>query len=143
MKVTGKRVVRKIVLASITLTCFTLFGCKGAAKSYAVDLVDRGAVFAIDKEPDPLRLVVEIDEAGKLRLNKIETGTTADLTEFSEKIRVIFEDRKMARIEHYEVVIDPQGDVQHGDLEKLIRCLAEANASPIQIIKRVPTRADM
>lgn len=131
----GEKIVKKILLASIFMICFAFSGCQDSAKNYPVDFVDRNAVFALDKKPNPLSLVVEIAEDGKLSLNKIETGTVADLTVLSEKLKVIFDDREKAGINEREVVIDPQAKVKNKDLEKLIENLAEVKASPIRVIK--------
>lgn len=125
---------KKIRFASIFMICFTFSGCQDSPKNYRVDLVDRNAVFALDKKPNPLMLVVEIDENGKLSLNKIETGTISDLSVLSEKIKVLFDDREKAGINEREVVIDPQGKVKNEDLEKLIESLAGVKASPIRVI---------
>jgi len=126
---------QKIVLVSIIAICLAAFGCKDGVKNYPVDFVDRSAVFALDKKPDPLRLVVEIDENGKLSLNKIKTGTIDDVTELSKKLEAIFDDREKAGTNEREVVINPQGEVKNEDLEKLIESLAESKAAPIRLIK--------
>jgi len=114
---------------------FVFFGCQDSAKSFRVDFVERNAVFALDKKPNPLLLVVEIDENGKLSLNKIKTGTIDDVTELSKKLEAIFDDREKASISEREVMIDPQGKVKSEDLEKLIGNLADVKASPIRVIK--------
>lgn len=126
---------KKIRLASIFVICLAFSGCKGSAKKYPVDLVDRNTMFAPDQKPAPLRLVVEIDENGKLSLNKIKTGTIADTTNLCEKIGAIFDDREKTGLVEKEVVIDPHGEVADEDLEKLIKSLAEAKAAPIRLIK--------
>lgn len=89
----------------------------------------------IGEKSKPLRLVVEIDENGRLSLNKIETGTIGDLTVLNEKLQAVFDDREKAGIGEREVVIDPQGSVKNEDVEKLIENLAAAKAAPIRIIK--------
>jgi hypothetical protein len=114
---------------------FAFFGCQDSPKNYPVDLVDRNTVFAFNQKPNPLRLVVEISEDGKLSLNKIETGTIDDVTVLSEKLEVIFDDREKAEISEREVVIDPQGKVKDMDLEKLIESLEEVKAAPIRVVK--------
>ena len=83
-------------------------------------------------------LIVEIDESGKLRLNKIETGTTADTSLLAEKLEVIFDDRERAGVTEREVLIDPTITVGSEDFEKLVKTLADLNASPIRIIKNDP-----
>jgi biopolymer transport protein ExbD len=98
-------------------------------------LVDRSVVFAPDQKPNPLMLVVEIDENGKLSLNKIRTGTIDDLTELSKKLEAVFDDREKTGLVEKEVVIDLQGEVKNEDLEKLIESLAGVKASPIRVIK--------
>ncbi|MCA1624810.1 MAG: hypothetical protein LC768_15085 [Acidobacteria bacterium] len=80
-------------------------------------------------------LRVEIDEDGKLSLNKIETGTTADPTLLAEKLKVIFDDREKTSVSEREVVIMPRGEIKNEDVEKLIENLANVKASPIRVIK--------
>jgi biopolymer transport protein ExbD len=132
-KESGEKV-KKIRLASIFMI-FAFFGCQDSAKNLRVDFVDRNTVFAFNQKPNPLMLIVELTENGKLSLNKIETGTIKDPTLLAEKLKVIFDDRENSLIGEREVVIDPQGKVKNEDLEKLIESLAEAKASPIRVIK--------
>jgi len=133
--------VKKILFASIFMICLSLFGCRDSAKSYPVNFVDRKTVFPIEnqiRKANPLMLVVEIAEDGKLKLNNIETGTIDDTTLISQKLKAIFDDREKAAIGAREVVVDPQGKVKYEDLEKLIDNLAEVKASPIRVIKNQP-----
>ena len=116
------------------LVILGLFGCQ-APEKFRVDFVDRNDVFHFDQKSDPLTLVVEIGEDGKLRLNRIETGTIDDTTELSEKLKAIFDDRKHAGMEQTEVTIDPQPRVETDDLEKLVTILADLNASPIRVVR--------
>jgi len=122
---------RLVLIAAIW---FASFGCQNSVKNYPIDFIDRRAVL-LNKQPNPLLLVVELDESGRLSLNKIETGTISDLSNLSEKVEVIFEDREKAGISEREIVIDPQGNVKNEDLEKLIESLAAAKAAPIRVIK--------
>lgn len=126
---------KKIGLVSISVICLTFIGCKDSARNYTVDFVDRSAVFALDKKPNPLRLVVKITEDGRLSLNKIEMGTINDVKELSEKLKAIFDDREKMGINGREVVVDPQGKVNSEELEMLIESLAERKAAPIRVIK--------
>ena len=126
---------KKILPASFLMICFVLSGCRDAPKIIRVDLIDRNASQAFTEKTKPLRLVVEIDENGRLNLNKIETGTTRDLTSLNGKLQSIFDDREKSGISEREVVIDPQGGVRNDDVEKLIESLAAAKAAPIRIIK--------
>jgi hypothetical protein len=80
-------------------------------------------------------LVIEINEAGRLRLNKIETGTIENTTFLSERLKKIFADRERTSISEREIVIDRQGAIKKEDLEKLIESLAGANAGSILIIE--------
>jgi biopolymer transport protein ExbD len=104
-------------------------------KNYPVNFVDRNSIFSLDKSQKPLMLVVEIDEDGKLCLNKIQTGTIDDVTLLSRKLKVIFDDREKTSINEREVVIDPQGEIKSEVVEKLIENLADVKASPIRVIK--------
>ena len=83
-------------------------------------------------------LIVEIDEGGRLRLNKIETGTTRDMSLLAEKLEVIFADREKAGINEREVLIDPEIKVESEGFEKLVKTLVELKASPIRVIKNNP-----
>ncbi|MCA1622623.1 MAG: hypothetical protein LC778_02295 [Acidobacteria bacterium] len=126
---------KNFLLAAILAACLPPLGCKDSAKNYPVQFVDRNAAFSLDNKLNPLRLVVEINENGKLRLNKIETGTIEDATFLSERLKTIFADREKAAIGEREIVIDPQYEVEEENLERLIESLAGANAAPILIIK--------
>ena len=116
------------------MICFALSGCENLPKIVRVDLIDR-SVAALNETRNPLLLIVEIDERGRLCLNKIETGTTADLTVLTGKLKIIFDDRKKSGITQREITIDPQGNVKNDDLEKLIENLTAAKSAPIRIIK--------
>ncbi len=129
---------RTILLVPIVVICLSFLGCQESAKNYPVDFVDRKAIFPIGnhiQKSNPLMLVIEIADDGKLSLNKIETGTIADTTLLSEKLKVIFDNREKASIAEREVIIDPQGKVKYKDLEKLIEAFADVKASPIWIVK--------
>lgn len=119
------------------MICSTLSGCRDSPKIIRVDFIDRNAVSVLNKKPNYF-LFVEIDENGRLSLNKIETGTTSDLSNLIEKIELIFEDREKVGISERSIVIDPQGNVKNEDLEKLIESLASMKAAPIQVIKTNP-----
>ena len=126
---------KKILFAAILAASLPFVGCKDSVKNHPVQFVDRNTAFSLDNKSNPLRLVVEINENGELRLNKIETGTIEDTTFLSEKLKTIFADREKASISEREIVIDPRGEVEEEDLEMLIESLAGANAEPILIIK--------
>ena len=126
---------KEIIFFTIFAGCFALSGCRDSPKIIRVDLIDRNTSSIVSEKPKSLRLVVEIDENGRLSLNKIETGTVRDLNGLNGKLEAIFEDRQKAGISEREVVIDPQSDVKNEDLEKLIESLAAAKAAPIRVIK--------
>jgi biopolymer transport protein ExbD len=128
------RKMRKIRLVTILMIYFALSGCVNSPKIIRVDLIDRNTFAALYEKPNQ-NLLVRIDENGRLSLNKIETGTISDLSDLSEKIEVLFDDREKAGISDREVVIDPQGKVKNEDLEKLIESLASVKAAPIRVIK--------
>ena len=111
-------------------------GCQESVNTYQVAFVERSKVFPTGSwsksSIDPLMLVVEIGEDGKLSLNKIETGTIESLT---EKIKVIFDDREKAGVAQRDVFIDAKGSVAKQDLERLIESLVEVKAEPIRVIK--------
>lgn len=126
----------KLLFAMSILICLTTVGCNSPAKSHAeVELVDRSAVFAPGIQSNPLILVIDISDGGKLSLNKIETGTISDPVELSEKLKAIFDDRKRTGIDKAEVVIDAHGEVDREDFDRLIHGLADVNASPIRVIR--------
>ena len=126
---------KKILLISIFVPSLAFLDCKSSVKNYPVDFIDRNSAFAPDKSQKPLMLVVEIDKDGKLSLNRIETGTIADVSLLSEKLEVIFADRERKSIMEKGVVIDPRGEIKKEDLERLIESLEGAKASPIRVIK--------
>ena len=128
-------VLKQTLLTPIVFICVTFFGCKSSAADHTVEFVDRSAAFSKGISPQPLKLIVEIDEGGTLRLNRIETGTTHDMSLLAEKLEVIFADREKAGINEREVLIDPKIDVANEQYEELIRVLADAKASPIRVIK--------
>lgn len=125
---------KKRQFISIFVISLLLFGCKGSTKNYRVDFIDRHSAFFSDQKQKPLRLIVEIKENDKLSLNKIETGTIDDLTDLTKRIEAIFGDREKSGINEREVVIDPHG-IESEKLDKLIECLAKAEADPIRVIK--------
>ncbi len=126
---------KKLLLATVFLIGVTFFGCKSSATNHSVEFVDRSAAFSQGILPQPLMLIVEIDHGGRLRLNKIETGTTADMALLAEKLEVVFADREKSGINVREVLIDPKINVETERYEELIRLLADAKASPIRVIR--------
>jgi hypothetical protein len=124
----------KIRFASILMICFVLSGCENSPKIVRVDLIDQKPA-ALNKKPNPLLLVVGVDRKGGLSLNKIETGTTADLTILTGTLKIIFDDREKTGIKGKEIIIDPQASVKNDDLEKLIESLADLKAAPIRVVK--------
>jgi hypothetical protein len=132
--------VKNILLASVFMICLAAFGCQNTVENYPVEFVDRHTVFELEKKQNPLLLVVEIGENGKLSLNKIETGTVSDPSVLSEKIEAIFKDREKAGIAEKEIFIELQGTIRGADLENLIKSLAAAKAAPIRVIKTIRSK---
>ena len=130
-----ERKVKRILPTSILIICIVLTGCRNSPKIVRVELIDRNAFSKLNENPDPLLLVVGIEENGRLSLNKIETGELSDPTILNGKLQIIFDDREKAGISEREVIIDPQGNVKNEDLEKLIESMTGAKAEPIRIIK--------
>jgi biopolymer transport protein ExbD len=130
-----KKKAAEISLASTVVFCILLPGCGNSGKNYRVDFVERNSVSSLDRKANPLILVVEVREDGKLSLNKIASGTISDLGVLSKNIRDIFDDRKNQSISEREVFIDPLGKIENTELEKVIETLADAKASPIRVIK--------
>jgi biopolymer transport protein ExbD len=125
----------KILFVSIFATFLLLSGCESSAGNYPVTFVDQSDVFASDRRSNPLLLVVEMSEDGKLSLNKIETGTISDLEVLTEKLKAVFDDREKASINERDVVINLKGKISGEDLQRLVESLAQAKASPILVIK--------
>ena len=125
----------KILFVSIFATFLLLSGCESSARNYPVTFVDQSDVFTSDRRSNPLLLVVEMSEDGKLSLNKIETGTISDLKVLTEKLKAVFDDREKASISEREVVINLKGKISGEDLQRLVESLAQAKASPIRVIK--------
>jgi hypothetical protein len=126
---------KKVKQILLILICAISFGCKSSAADHGVEFVDRSAAFSQGALPQPLMLIVEIDVGGRLRLNKIETGTTRDMSLLVEKLDVILADREKTGIDEREVLIDPKILPETESLEELIRVLADAKASPIRVIR--------
>lgn len=126
---------KKISLFQILIFFLSLVSCQNSANKYQVEYVNRNTVFSSDKTPNPLLLIVEITEDGKIRLNKIETGTIEDHDILAEKLKAIFDDRRRQGNFQREIVIDPKGKIKQMDMEKLIKSLSEAKAAPIVVIK--------
>lgn len=128
----------KLIFLTILIICLLFPGCRDSTKIYPVDFVKRSEVFPAQNSaqtPDPLRLVIEISEDGKLSLNKIETGTIDDLSELSERLKAVFDEREKASINEREIVIDPKEKIESEELERLVETLANLKASPIRVIK--------
>ena len=126
---------KQILLTPALLICSTFFSCTSSATNHSVEFVDRSAAFSQGVLPQSLMLVLEIDEGGRLRLNKIETGTTRDMSLLAEKLKVIFADREKSGIDEREVLIDPKIQPETEGFEELVRTLADAKASPIRVIR--------
>lgn len=125
---------------SIIILALLLSACRGSAGGSQVMFVDRREASEtrdVHDGDDPLLLLVEIGEDGKLVLNKIDVGTTADLDPICEKLSVIFEDRSRSAIEKREVVIEMRGNVSGEDFEKLIGRMSGIRAAPIHVVKGV------
>ena len=131
----NQKAVKKINVAPIVLICACVFGCGNSGPTHPIQFVERDAIFSKSQAPRPLMLVLEIDEAGRLRLNKIETGTTADTAPLAEKLEAIFADREKSGIDEREVLIDPKTSFEAERYKELIRVLADAKATPIKVIE--------
>jgi len=101
---------KKILLISIFVSSFSFLDCKSSVENYPVHFVDRNTVFSLDKRQKPLMLVVEIAEDGKLCLNKIETGTIADISHLSEKLKVILKHTKRVGLQILFLFVVKKGD---------------------------------
>jgi hypothetical protein len=130
--------VKQKLLIHALLIGAAFFGCTSSAADQRIEFVDRSAAFSRDNLPQPLMLVVEIDERGGLRLNRIETGTTRDTSLLAEKLEVIFADREKAGISEREILIDAKITAETEGYEELIKTLADAKASPIRVIRNNP-----
>lgn len=96
--------------------------------------VERSAVFSPSEELNPLRLIIEINEEGRLTLNKIDAGSLDDTTFLSEKLETIFADREKASISARELIILPDYEIENEELEKFIKRLNISDA-PILVIR--------
>ncbi len=125
----------KVWLVAISLLGSSFLFCRSSLKNHPVDFVDRKVIFAVEKSSQPFLLVVEINGAGALKLNKIEMGNIENTAFLHERLKNIFADRARNSISQREIVIDRQGEIKNEDLENLIEILANAGASPIRVIK--------
>ena len=134
----NEKTFEQVLLIPVFLICVAFFGCESSAATHSIEFIDRSAALSQGISRQPLTLIVEIDDDGGLRLNKIETGTTRDMALLAEKLEVIFDDREKAGINEREVLIDPATTVGSEDFDKLVKTLADLNASPIRVIKNDP-----
>jgi len=128
----------KLLLSTAVCISVSFAACRTSSTESTVVFVDDDRASAnsdFSQREDPLLLVVEIAADGKLVLNKIEVGTTADLDPVGEKLETIFEDRARLGIDQREVVIEMKGSISGRDFEKLIERLAGVRAVPIRVVK--------
>jgi len=130
--------VKKVLSITALFMCVTHLGCASSAELDRIEFVDRNTVPSHDLTPKPLMLVIEVDEGGGLRLNKIETGTIADTSLLAEKLEAIFDDREKAGIDQREVLVDSKINRETEGLGELIGTLADVKASPIRVIRNNP-----
>lgn len=131
-KLSLRKRVAAFAIASISVTA-----CSGSNNVSTVTFVDRSKVFAADNDSDPVdpyMLVVEIDEAGRLTLNKIQVGNIIDPDSVKKELKSIFDDREVDRVESREVIVATKGWVSRDNLELLIDRLTDAKAGPIVIV---------
>ena len=131
------KITEKVLLTLVFAAWFAFSACQKSSNGAMVTFIDRDEVFTADtfKHADPLLLLIEIDEEGKLTLNRIEVGTIDDLNPLAGKLRTIFEDRARAEIAIQDVVIEMNGNVDGEHFEKLIESLSDIEAAPIRVIK--------
>ena len=126
------------LFTAAALLLIVLSVCRGPSAQSMIVFVDRDTVYSnpdSSAPADSLLLVIEISEDGKLTLNKIDVGTTANLEKISETLERIFEDRARTAIEKRDVVIEMNGNVSGKHFESLIECLIKAHAGPIRVVK--------
>jgi biopolymer transport protein ExbD len=123
-----------IKAAIIALLTFLSLSCHQSSAKVQVETIDRATATSIMRADDPLRLEIEIKDDGTLLLNNIETGNISDPTEIAERLAVIFADRRQAGIDQRRILINSAADVNGADFERLIKCLAAVNASPVEVI---------
>lgn len=125
---------KKILSLFAAAVCIAHFGCGRETENYADGFIEQNSAVLIDRNSDPLMLVVEIGDGGKLSLNKIETGTIADAEPLCGKLKTIFEDRRRTRITERGIYVYPKAKTARRDLKYLIEKLAQTDASPIFLI---------
>lgn len=130
--------VNAILVRAALFTVLCSADCRTFVRNEPVEFIDRKVAFLRDTKSDPLILIVEITETGKLSLNKIEIGRIDDPAVISEKVSGIFDDREKAGISQREILIEMKGRIKIADLERLIDSLIEVKASPVRIIKNNP-----
>jgi biopolymer transport protein ExbD len=89
-------------------------------------------------KPNPLSLVVDLANDGKVRLNKEEMGDTGDLTVISGQLGQLFKDRESNgvykegtnEIEKTVFVKAPRS-IKYGEVVKVIDALKIAGAQPV------------
>ncbi|MGB7068608.1 MAG: hypothetical protein WBD22_03880 [Pyrinomonadaceae bacterium] len=127
-----KFILKKLALEMIVLC--GLIGCGSNPVGNSVTFVDRSEIYPVE-QPDPLLLIVEIGYDGTLRLNKIDAGTTADISRISENLRTIFAERARVGIERRDVVIEMMGEISLEDLELVVDAVKLSGAETVKVIK--------
>ena len=101
-------------------------------------------------KPNPLLLLLHIDNKGKLRLNGEDAGTADDMTELRERLAKLFRTRTEQNVfkpgmetrtdlplnERIEktVYIRPGASVSRDETKRIIEVLEDAGANPVEVL---------
>ncbi len=118
----------------ILLLGLGLAACERPRGARPIEFVARSAVCPSGGKTDPRRLVVAVDERGRLSLNRIEIGRLDDVSVLAEKLVIVFADRERNGDHEREVIVERRGAVDDDDLEKLLDVLGATPAAPIRVI---------
>lgn len=125
---------RRIAPSYILLLGLGLAACGRPHGERPVEFVARDAVCPAGGKTDPRRLLVTVDERGRLALNRIEIGTLDDVSVLAEKLEIVFADRERNGDHVREVIVERRGAVREDDLEKLLDAVSETRAAPVRVI---------
>ena len=115
----------------VLIAALTCWNCGGLEATNNIQPVRRDVSVSSERILDPLRLDIQITNAGVIRLNEIDIGTKDDIRPLAEKVRIVFADRQHAGIRERGISIRT---AVRTDLSKLLDELRSAGADPIRII---------
>src|SRR4030095_11404152 len=110
----------KVIIILLVSIC--LLGCQSRLRS-STDSTNSPVVIVATTDAtsaysnnDSLKLVLEVNGDGQLRLNKIDIGNISDTSELSKKLKVIFDERTRDGIQNRTVFIEPVKEIEQAKM---------------------------